>query len=269
MSIILQAGSKGEEAVLLQKALNELGGFTLSKDGDFGPGTRNALAAWQERNGYPKNGVYDSSVHLQLSELIDRKYIRMAMVDEYADAIGISRPFLRAVTEVESHGSGFFDNGSCAILFERHIFFNQVTNKFGRKRADEWAAKYPNICAPTPSQSAYYGGIREWDRLDFAKNLDAECALLSASYGMFQIMGFNHNYCGYDSVGAYVADMTVSEKFHVGAVAMFIRNQPRMWTAARDLDYNEFARQYNGKRYAEHNYHGRLKKAHDFYAKNA
>lgn len=266
MAIILRNGDRGEEVVLLQKAINELGGFNLSPDGDFGNGTKNSLTAVQRTLGAEPSGVYNSDFIPEIKAIVDNKYIRLEEIDQYAVSIDVEPAFLKAVRDVESRGSGFFNNGQCAILFERHIFFNQVVRKFGQKRAEEWMQKYPNICHPTPMQSAYFGGVREYDRLNTAKNLDPECALLSASWGMFQIMGFNYQVCGYQTVGDYVADMIASEKFHLGAVTMFIRNQPGLWRAAREVNFNEFARLYNGPSYAKHNYHGRMR---DAFAKHA
>lgn len=267
MRVYLSQGINGDETRSLQKALNELGDYNLAKDGSFGPGTKNAYMSWQQKNGYIVDGIYNSEVHKEISELIDRKYIRFSDIDDYAIEIGIEPSFLKALTMVESPGSGFFNNGMCTILFERHVFFNQVVKKYDRKTADAWSEKYPNICYLTRSQSAYLGGSREWSRLDFAKNLDAECALKSASYGMFQIMGFNYEVCGYDNIGDYVADMMESERFHIGAVSMFIKNQSGLIRAARNLNFNEFARLYNGPQYAAHNYHTRLKSAFDFFKK--
>ncbi len=266
MADILRAGMRGEEVVLLQKAINELGGFNLSMDGDFGNGTQTSLMAYQRSIGAEATGEYNADHLPSVKALIDNKYIRTYEIDEYAIQIGVEPAFLKAVRDIESRGSGFFRDGSCAILFERHIFYSSVVKKYGQKRADEWAGKWPNICNRTPSQSAYFGGIREYERLNAAKNLDPECALLSASWGMFQIMGFNYQVCGYNNVGDYVDDMILSEKFQLGAVAMLIRNQPSWWRAARELNFNEFARLYNGPSYAQHNYHGRLR---DAFAKHA
>lgn len=263
MSVILRQSSNGEEVVLLQKALNQLGNFNLSLDGSFGPGTANSLAVWQRARGYTSDGIYNSDVHSEIAELIDFKYIRLSDVDEYANAVGLAPAFLKAVTVVEARGAGFFNNGSCKILYERHIFYNQAVRKFGRKTADTWTNKYPNICHPTWNQSAYLGGVREWDRLSVAKDLDPECALLATSWGMFQIMGFNYEGCGYNTVGDYVADMVESERYHVAAVAMLIKNTPQWRAAAIRLDFNEFARLYNGPAYAQNNYHNKLRKAYN------
>lgn len=259
MSIILQKGSFGEEVVLLQRALNEFGGYNLLGDGDFGNGTANSLKDWQKNNSFIVDGIYNSDIHQAISNLIDFKYIRLASVGEYAKSIGVEPAILQAFTIVESKGAGFFNDGSCKILYERHIFYNQVVRKFGKKTADSWMTKFPNICHPVWNQSSYLGGIREWDRLSAAKDLDPECALLATSWGMFQIMGFNYSSCGYANVGDYVSDMRDSERFHIGAVTMFIRNNRNLYRACLDKDFNEIARLYNGPGYEANKYHIKLR----------
>ena len=269
MSIYLEMGNKSEEVKLLQKALNEVGGFNLAADGAFGNGTRNALTAYQRQNGFNINGTYQSDEYTEIAELIDHKYIRFDEIGEYAEEIGVEPAMLKAFASVESRGSGFFNNGMCTILFERHIFYNQVVRKLGARKAQEWSNKFPNICYPTRSQSSYFGGVREWDRLESAKDLESECALMSASYGMFQVMGFNYETCGYGNVGEYVADMCDSEKFQLGAVTMFIRNNRGLYNAVRNRDFNEVARLYNGSDYASHGYHTRLRDAYANFSKNS
>ena len=56
-------------------------------------------------------------------------------------------------------------------------------------------------------KSKYLGGVHEYKRLELAKEIDEECALKSASWGMFQIMGFNHLYCGCKDVFEFVKKM--------------------------------------------------------------
>lgn len=264
MSIILKPGDSGEEVKCLQRALNEKACLSISTDGVFGNGTKNAMMAWQKQNKFDTDGIYDSDKYTALADLINTKYIRFSELDKYAKAIGIDSAILKAITEVECKGNGFFTDGSCTILFERHIFFNQVTQKFGSEQAQQWSIKYPNICFETRSQSAYFGGKREWERVNLAKNLDPECALLSTSFGMFQIMGFNYKICGYSNVGEYVSDMIKSEKYQVGAVSMYIKNYAngKLYKAVTSLDFNEIARLFNGNDYAVNNYNGKLKDAY-------
>ena len=46
-----------EDRLLLQTALQWFGYYTATIDGDFGPGTRNSMAAWQSDNGVDPTGV--------------------------------------------------------------------------------------------------------------------------------------------------------------------------------------------------------------------
>lgn len=263
MTITLQKGSKGEEVKLLQKALNELGGLNLIYDGDFGPGTEKALRDVQTKLSLKITGVYTDTIDTAITKLIDKKYVRTRDIAEIAKSIKIEPAALLAITSVESDGSGFLPDGRCVILFERHIFYREIVKRFGERRANELSSKYPNICFITRSQTAYFGKGREWERLNQARNIDAQSALLSASWGMFQIMGFNFSTCGYKDVGKFVADMCESEKFQIQSVANFIKNTSLLFTAAQRCDWEQFARYYNGPAYMENNYHVKLKNAYN------
>lgn len=56
----------GSERELLQSAMKSDGYYTSAIDGDFGPGTRKAMAAWQEANRYEPTGVLTSKQRRQL-----------------------------------------------------------------------------------------------------------------------------------------------------------------------------------------------------------
>jgi len=259
LEIRLKTGDCGEEVTLLQRALNELGNYNLVLDGSFGPGTANCLKDWQKKNGFVIDGFYNSSIHHSIRDLINLKYIRFDEIDEYALTIGIEPNILKAFTIVESKGGGFFNNGTCKILFERHVFYNQVIRKFDKKVAISWMNKFPNICHPVWNQTSYLGGIREWDRLSAAIDLDAECALLATSWGMFQVMGFNYGACGYENVGDFVADLSSTEKYHISSIVMFIRNNRPLYRACIEKNFNDMAKHYNGPEYAKNNYHIKLR----------
>lgn len=74
--------------------------------------------------------------------------------------------------------------------------YKEIKNKFGLDKAVAAQKSYPTICFPKWDKSKYLGGAHEYKRLEIAKKIDEECALKSASWGMFQIMGFNFAYCG-------------------------------------------------------------------------
>lgn len=162
---------------------------------------------------------------------------------------------VKAVSDVESAGSGFFDSGEPAILFEAHIF-----SKYSNRRFDE---SHPDISSRKWDRSLYVGGEKEYGRLQKAMGLDREAALKSASYGRYQIMGFNHEAAGYDDVETFVRDMFIAESNHLNAFVGFIKSNSRMHAAIQALDWATFARHYNGPAYAENHYDEKLQSAYD------
>lgn len=57
---------------------------------------------------------------------------------------------------------------------------------------------------PKWEKGHYKGGMGEYDRLEQARKIHPEAADSSASWGMFQIMGFNYAACGKKSVESFV-----------------------------------------------------------------
>lgn len=53
----LHSGSKGEKVWQLQERLQQLGYYQGTLDGEFGPGTRDAVVAFQKRNGLSADGL--------------------------------------------------------------------------------------------------------------------------------------------------------------------------------------------------------------------
>ena len=53
----LHNGSQGERVRKLQQRLKELGYYSGEVDGQFGPGTREAVVAFQQRNGLEADGL--------------------------------------------------------------------------------------------------------------------------------------------------------------------------------------------------------------------
>src|SRR6185503_15448815 len=96
---------------------------------------------------------------------------------------------LRAVAEVESSGEGFLAPPSDRpkILFEGHAFH--------RLTGGRYSGEHPDISYPQWSRRKYADSpAGEWHRFEAACRLDRLAALQSASWGLFQIMGFNYPY---------------------------------------------------------------------------
>lgn len=54
---VMRSGAMGDGVVKLQQRLKELGYYTGAVDGQFGPGTRTAVTAFQQRNGLTPDGI--------------------------------------------------------------------------------------------------------------------------------------------------------------------------------------------------------------------
>lgn len=249
------------DRVLAQRALNEITGSRLRADGVFGPQTQQAISALRRQYAMPVGTTFDDNVWAILNAHIADRFVREEDIIAAARAMDVMPSIVFAIYQVEGMGVGSLPDARPVVLFERHKFYQYVKARLGVRQADEWKAKFPNLCHPTWSQDAYKGEEGEWARLDQARTLDATCALMSASWGMFQIMGFNFALAGYDDVQSFVEAMIATEKNHLKALLMFIKNQPNFFAALKSRNYNQIARLYNGAAYATHGYHLRLKAA--------
>lgn len=254
--VLLRYGAVGEEVKLLQRSLNEIEKLDIKPDGQFGKITEEALRGFQQRCRFPVNGFYTDIEAETIEPHIQRRFLRMSDIDISAPAYGLPVSTMKAFTEVESRGEGFLSSGDCVILFERHKFYDALGREKGSAFALETANRYPNICSPT--RGGYIGGQKEHDRLNLAATISESAALLSASWGLFQIMGFNFRDAGFASVESYVEAMKESEKKQLEAVYNFIKNNQSLRTAIIQKNFNRVAELYNGKAYAEHKYHLRL-----------
>lgn len=192
-----------------------------------------------------------------------------------ATALACTVAQIRAVDEVESKGGwfkdvrsdilgldgegGFIDGPHLPkILFEAHIFDRQTEGRYRQS--------HPNLSSARWNRALYVGGQGEWTRLYRAMQLAPRAALMSASVGRYQIMGFNHKLAGFDTVEAYWDAMKRSERDHLDAFVAFIRNA-KLLSALRAIsnsprDCVAFAQGYNGAGYAANNYHVKIAAAH-------
>jgi hypothetical protein len=186
----------------------------------------------------------------------------MALTDkDFAEAAAFLRcdpAAIKAVCEVETPKGGFNPDGSPTTLFEGHWFY-----KF---TGGAYAVSHPSICYPTWTRE-FYGKTWEQEkgRLELAKSLDLEAALQSASWGRFQIMGFNWNKTGHRSLYEFVNAMAESEEAQLMAFVNFVEFD-HMDDELRNHDWSGFARLYNGPRFKDNQYDTKLAQAHAKYA---
>ncbi len=177
-----------------------------------------------------------------------------------ASLLGVETAVVKAVAEVESGGKGgFLSDGRPVILFEGHVFWQQLRQRGISPEA--YAPGNENILYPKWDRRHYRGGTAEYTRLERAVRIHEEAALSAASWGMFQLMGFNASLCGYTSAATFAEAMHTSEGVQLEAFVRFI--------LARDLDcclrlhdWAAFARAYNGPDYALNRYAERLAAAY-------
>jgi hypothetical protein len=174
---------------------------------------------------------------------------------ELADLYEIELACVNAILEVESKGSGFISDGRMVILFEAHHF-----SKFSKRKFD---ATHPQISSPTWNRTLYKIGAKEWERFDLALSLDRTAALLSTSYGLGQIMGFNYKLAGYPDVESMVKSFSYSEFYQLKGMLEFIKRSDIMYNALKEKDWKRFALLYNGASYQKNQYDIKLKKAYD------
>ena len=170
-----------------------------------------------------------------------------------------------AVNQVESRGEGFAANGRPVILFERHVMFERLqANGLSEAEADALAAKHPALV--NRKAGGYIGGTAEHQRLAQAQQLHATAALESASWGLFQIMGYHWQRLGYFDAQHFADTMALSEAAQLDAFVSFIETDTALHKALKGRKWAEFAKRYNGPAYAKNLYDVKLARAYAQFA---
>lgn len=157
----------------------------------------------------------------------------------------VSQHVIWAIRKVESAGKAF-RNSRPIIAWEAHIFHDRLSDS---DRADAIAA---GLAHPQWRGVPYLSSQKDrYGQIGRALEIDAEAALMSASWGAYQIMGFNYKRCGFDDVFTFVEAMCESEGQQLVAMANFIKSDRKMWQALKRGDWHGFARRYNGPGYTK------------------
>lgn len=185
------------------------------------------------------------------------------MIKDLANRLGIEPALLKAVQIVEAAGrDGFLSDGKPQILFEGHIMYKEFHKKFPDRDLAYLCKKFSMVFYPKWDKSKYFGGLGEYKRLELAKEIDEECALKATSWGMFQIMGFNHNLCGCKDVFDFVHKMSESHEKQLELMYYFMNNSGCL-KELKEKDWAGFAKKYNGPGYAQNAYDQKLRNAYE------
>lgn len=160
---------------------------------------------------------------------------------------------IKAVAEVESLNGGFQTDGKPKILFERH--------KFHAFTGGKYSAENPDISNSRP------GGYtsNEYARLEKASKLNRTEALKSASWGKFQIMGFNFALAGFSTLQDFINAMYKSEGDQLKAFVKFIKAN-KLDDELREKRWSDFARIYNGSNFHVNKYDTKMETAYKKYS---
>jgi len=256
----LKINSTGADVYYLQSILCDLR-YIIPIDGIFGKLTLEAVCKFQRDEKLDDDGIVGK---LTWAALENRRTIASCLeldFEKAASTLNVEVATIRAVHQVESGGrSGFLPDGRPLILFEGHCFWGQL--KKMDMDPELFRAGNEDILFPKLDTKSYKGYEAEYIRLNRACVICHEAALMSASWGMFQIMGFNYELCGFDSVYKYCASMYLSRNNHLDAFVMFLKKR-KLDVPLREMRWADFASGYNGKAYKVNDYDVKLEAAYN------
>lgn len=186
--------------------------------------------------------------------------------------LGCQVQTIKAISKVESGAEGAFleiPGRPPVILFEPHLFSRHTDGKYdgvvipdtdtppGSGNYPKWSyLSYPRW------KPGWYGPVFvQHRRLDSAVKLNRNAALMSSSWGMFQILGENYKECGCVSIQEFVNKMYKSAGEQLLLLCHFLLSNRRLIKAVRERNQVAFARYYNGPAYKKNKYDTRLKAA--------
>jgi hypothetical protein len=179
-----------------------------------------------------------------------------------AKELGVETAAVHAVAFVEAGGrTGFDAHSRPKILFETHHFRANTKGVYNKT--------HPALTAPFNSklQQASYK-LDQWTVIREAFELDPEAAVMSASWGMFQVLGSNAKDCGWQTIEQFVTDMFYSEGQHMRAFLGFCRAN-HLTKYLDKQQWASFARGYNGPNYAKYAYDTKMANAYARYSGKA
>lgn len=251
------------DVITLQQLLCQWG-YTVDVTSIFDEQTDMAVRRFQKDQRLSSDGIVGNKTWnvLQDKSSMEKFSLRLTEVDfiRAAHILGTDAAAIHAVQEVETGGrGGFFAAGRPAILFEGHIFWSQL--KKNGLNPEDYVDGNEDILYPKWTKEHYKGGMDEYKRLSKAMKIHNKSAVCSASWGLFQIMGFNYAACGCTNAREFVEKMCSSEGAQLDLFVSFLKSNG--WDKyLRSLDWAEFARHYNGPSYAQNKYDEKLQKAY-------
>jgi hypothetical protein len=164
----------------------------------------------------------------------------MPLYQALAKEIDVKPACIRALAVVETNEKPFAAPGAPVVRFEAHQW----------KKYRDMA---PHAVAFDKHQNAR-DLVQRWADFGEMRKVNEVAAILSHSFGAFQLMGFNYKacYCA-DPVAFLKEQMTLEGQFKM--LKRFILSTPPLLGALRRQDAREVALHYNGRAYEKNKYH--------------
>jgi hypothetical protein len=209
----------------LQLYLRDTGRYAGEVDGAYGPQTRAAI----------------------LKAMQDGPDTKLSLNDYLASSgrLACHPANIMAFAEVEAAGAGFVD-GEPKILFEPH--------RFCKLTSGAYSGSHPTVSYAVWGWRPYPHSMEDrYAQLLEAVGLDVSAGFAAASYGKFQIMGENHEACGYDNSWSFAFAMAVDELTQLKAFESFIRRS-NLLAPLQNGNWVALAKGYNGTAYIKNRY---------------
>lgn len=139
-----------------------------------------------------------------------------------AKEIGCHPATLEAIAQVESSGFGWFPDGRIKLLCEKHKFYQYLPESMRAEAVRRGLARKAWI---SPKNGGYKEQGSADQRYKIFEDMLAyhrEAGFKSASYGTYQIMGFNYATCGFTSPEAMWEAFLDSEANQLEAFGNFL-----------------------------------------------
>jgi hypothetical protein len=186
-----------------------------------------------------------------------------ADIEQAARELGVDVAAVHAVATVESGGrTGFDEKKRPKIRYENH-YFRRLTHK----QYDKTHPDLSNAFRSKGYRATHGKGSDQWALLKAAFELDPKAAVMSCSWGMFQVMGELYKDIGWTDLKAFVTDMFYSEAQHLRAFIGVVRMK-KIVPALKAHNWALFAMRYNGGAYKTNAYDVKLRQAYESYVRH-
>lgn len=145
--------------------------------------------------------------------------------------LGCKASAIKAVAMIESNGEGFTSTGVVKTRLE-----------------SQFLAKYQSASGKSPKSFLTFASAYAYD---------PSSAILSTSFGEFQVMGFNYKAAGYTTPQAYYNAVKNSAVSQLNSFVGFVRVN-KLAQYLKDQNWAGFAYRYNGPGYKTNSYDTKL-----------